>query len=80
MTEHPITDADAIGNIDGQCTVKVAEGVSLASETVQKNLTEYEEMQNATKVDSLFPTLNMYSSSNCGANFNLLEYSLILEP
>jgi hypothetical protein len=80
VTYQTITDAYSIQKIDGQCTVKVADGVSLASENVQKNLIEYEEVHNATILDSLFTSLNKYSNSGCSSNFNLLEYSLILEP
>jgi hypothetical protein len=35
---NTIDDNSSIQSIDGQCTVKVAEGVSTAAETVQKSL------------------------------------------
>jgi hypothetical protein len=49
--------------------VKVADGVSLASETIQKNLIEYEDMQNATILDSIFTSLKKYSTSTCTSDF-----------
>lgn len=45
--------------------MKAADGVSLASETVEKNFIEYEEMQNANILEPLFTSLNDYSNSEC---------------
>ena len=47
----------------------VANGVSQASESVQKNLIEYEDMRNATRLDSIFTSLNKYSTSACSSDF-----------
>jgi hypothetical protein len=61
VTFQPITDTNAMQNIDSQCKVKVANiVVDLAAATTQWSLTEQEGSQNATKLDSLFPSLNSY--------------------
>jgi hypothetical protein len=75
-----ITDANGVENIDGQCSMTVANGVPLVVGTVENYFTYKEGVQNANISGQLFTTLDMNSTSFCKSNFNLLEYSLILGP
>ena len=80
MKNQTITDANGTQNIDGQCTVKVVEGVSQVLRTVEDHMRDKEGVQNANIEGQLFKSLDMNSSSFCSSNYSLQEYNLILGP